>query len=158
MKRYTVLIAAALLVLFSACKTKKNKQVGDPITAEEAKEIYLDSTEQSCKGAVLRLVLSSSKVRSLTLAVDETVKKNGGTGHGFILDASPNPDADGSEEKSENYSFSVHEIYPEMHPPVAQFIYSPAKKELYQFDALHNKNVLIDHDASLEPMLQNACK
>lgn len=158
MKTYPVLIMAALLIIFSDCKTKKRKQVGDPVTTEEAKEIYLDSTEQSCKGAVLRLVLSSSKVRSFTQSVDEIVKKNGGTGHGFILDASPNPDADGSEKESENYEFSVHEVYPQMHPPVAHFIYSPAKKELYQFDALHNKNVVIDHNAGLVPLAENACK
>ncbi len=158
MKTYPVLITAALLVLFSACNTKKRKQVGDPVTTEEAKEVYLDSTEQSCRGAVLRLVLSSTKVRMLTQAVYESVKRNGGTGYGFILDASPNPDANGSEKKSDNYEFSVHEVYPEMHPPVAQFVYNPAKKELYHFDAMNNKHVVIDYNAVLELLAENACK
>lgn len=156
MKKYLLLLLSISILV--ACKSKKHKKVGDPVTAEEVKEVYLDSTEQSCRGAVLRLLLSSSKVKLLLLAVDETVKKNGGSGHGFILDSSPNPDTDGAEKETPTYEFSVHEIFPQMHPPVAQFVYDPAKKELYQFDALTNKNTLIDMDSNLLGAIKNACK
>jgi len=150
------LLYAILVFSIFACKGKKYNDFGNEIL--EDKISYLQANDPGCKGAVLKLVLSSQKVQSLLSSVDETVKKNGGTGHGFVLDASPHPQADGITKESDKYEFSVHEIFPDMHSVVAQFSYNPVKKELYQFGPLNNVNTIIDYDTSFLRNIARACQ
>ncbi|MBK8712781.1 MAG: hypothetical protein IPL97_13095 [Niastella sp.] len=149
------IIYAILFFSLIACKSKKYNDFGNEILEDNIS--YLQPNEPGCKGAVLNLVLSSKKVQDLLSSIDETVKKNDGTGHGFVLDGSPHPQSDGITKQSEKYEFSVHEIYPDMHSVVAQFSYNPVKKELYQFGPLNNVNTIIDYDTSFLRKIDEAC-
>jgi len=87
---------------------------------------------KNCSDIVTNILTSSPRFQKLTKNLYARVKKNGGTGYGIMLDASPNPSRDNANATSENYELSLHETYKDRIVNIAHFEFNPKTNLLYE--------------------------
>ncbi|MGN7988053.1 hypothetical protein ACTJKC_11975 [Pedobacter sp. 22226] len=96
-----------------------------------------------------KIVETSPRCKQLTKGLYERVVKNGGTSYGIMLESSPNPKTDPSQEYSKTYNFNLHESYTDRMPVVARFVFDPKKQQLYEDDVVNAALVAIPFDKKL---------
>ncbi|GAA4212192.1 hypothetical protein GCM10022289_42650 [Pedobacter jeongneungensis] len=96
-----------------------------------------------------KIVETSPRCKQLTKGLYERVVKNGGTSYGIMLESSPNPKTDPSQEYSKTYNFNLHESYADRMPVVARFVFDPKKQQLYEDDVVNATLVAIPFDKKL---------
>ncbi|WP_406825345.1 hypothetical protein [Pedobacter sp. KACC 23697] len=96
-----------------------------------------------------KIVETSPRCKQLTKGLYERVVKNGGTSYGVMLESSPNPKTDPSQEYSKTYNFNLHESYTDRMPVIARFVFDPKKQQLYEDDVVNAKLVAIPFDKKL---------
>lgn len=96
-----------------------------------------------------KIVETSPRCKQLTKGLYERVVKNGGTSYGVMLESSPNPKTDPSQEYSKTYNFNLHESYPDRMPVIARFVFDPKKQQLYEDDVVNAQLVAIPFDKKL---------
>jgi hypothetical protein len=96
-----------------------------------------------------KIVETSPRCKQLTKGLYERVVKNGGTSYGVMLESSPNPKTDPSQEYSKTYNFNLHESYPDRMPVIARFVFDPKKQQLYEDDVVNAQLVAIAFDKKL---------
>ncbi|WP_131539274.1 hypothetical protein [Pedobacter nototheniae] len=107
-------------------------------------------TKESYKASIAyKIVESSSKYKQYTKGLYERVVKNGGQSFGLMLESSPNPKADLSQNYSKTYDFNLHESYTDRMPIIARFVFDPVKKQLYEDDVVNATLVPITFDRKL---------
>lgn len=96
-----------------------------------------------------KIVETSPRCKQLTKGLYERVVKNGGTSYGIMLESSPNPKTDPSQEYSKTYNFNLHESYTDRMPVIARFVFDPKKQHLYEDDVVNAQLVAIPFDKKL---------
>ncbi|QDW28049.1 hypothetical protein FFJ24_025700 [Pedobacter sp. KBS0701] len=96
-----------------------------------------------------KIVETSPRCKQLTKGLYERIVKNGGTSYGIMLESSPNPKTDPSQEYSKNYNFNLHESYSDRMPVIARFVFDPQKQQLYEDDVVNAQLVAIPFDKKL---------
>ncbi|QXU41987.1 hypothetical protein [Pedobacter sp. D749] len=96
-----------------------------------------------------KIVETSPRCKQLTKGLYERIVKNGGTSYGIMLESSPNPKTDPSQEYSKTYNFNLHESYADRMPILARFVFDPKKQQLYEEDVVNNKLIAIAFDKKL---------
>lgn len=96
-----------------------------------------------------KIVETSPRCKQLTKGLYERIVKNGGTSYGVMLESSPNPKTDSSQEYSKTYNFNLHESYADRMPVVARFVFDPKKQQLYEDDVVNAQLVAIPFDKKL---------
>ncbi|QNN42520.1 hypothetical protein [Pedobacter roseus] len=96
-----------------------------------------------------KIVETSPRCKQLTKGLYERVVKNGGTSYGVMLESSPNPKTDPSQEYSKTYNFNLHESYPDRMPVIARFVFDPKKQQLYEDNVVNAQLVAIAFDKKL---------
>ena len=96
-----------------------------------------------------KIVETSPRCEQLTKGLYERVVKNGGTSYGIMLESSPNPKTDPSQEYSKTYNFNLHESYSDRMPVIARFVFDPKKQQLYEDDVVNAQLVAIPFDKKL---------
>lgn len=106
--------------------------------------------KESYKAQIAYKILETSpRCRQLTKGLGERVVKNGGTSYGIMLESSPNPKTDPSQEYSKTYNFNLHESYADRMPVIARFVFDPKKQQLYEDDVVNAELVAIPFDKKL---------
>ena len=108
----------------------------------QVKESY--KAQIACK-----IVETSPRCKQLTKGLYERIVKNGGTSYGIMLESSPNPKTDPSQEYSKTYNFNLHESYSDRMPVIARFVFDPKKQQLYEDDVVNAQLVAIPFDKKL---------
>ncbi|RLJ72130.1 hypothetical protein [Pedobacter alluvionis] len=96
-----------------------------------------------------KIVETSPRCKQLTKGLYERIVKNGGTSYGIMLESSPNPKTDPSQEYSKTYNFNLHESYSDRMPVIARFVFDPKKQQLYEDDVVNAQLVAIPFDKKL---------
>lgn len=96
-----------------------------------------------------KIVETSPRCKQLTKGLYERIVKNGGTSYGIMLESSPNPKTDPSQEYSKTYNFNLHESYADRMPILARFVFDPKKQQLYEEDVVNNELIAIAFDKKL---------
>jgi hypothetical protein len=96
-----------------------------------------------------KIVETSPRCKELTKGLYERIVKNGGTSYGMMLESSPNPKTDPSQEYSKTYNFNLHESYSNRMPVIARFVFDPKKQQLYEDDVVNAQLVAIAFDKKL---------
>ncbi|MBE5321806.1 hypothetical protein IM793_21795 [Pedobacter sp. MR2016-19] len=96
-----------------------------------------------------KIVETSPRCKQLTKGLYERIVKNSGTSYGIMLESSPNPKTDPSQEYSKTYNFNLHESYADRMPILARFVFDPKKQQLYEEDVVNNKLIAIAFDKKL---------
>ncbi|WP_316824584.1 hypothetical protein [Pedobacter miscanthi] len=96
-----------------------------------------------------KIVETSPRCKQLTKGLYERIVKNGGTSYGVMLESSPNPKTDPSQEYSKTYNFNLHESYADRMPVIARFVFDPKKQQLYEDDVVNAQLVAIPFDKKL---------
>jgi len=96
-----------------------------------------------------KIVETSPRCKQLTKGLYERIVKNGGTSYGIMLESSPNPRTDPSQEYSKNYNFNLHESYSDRMPVIARFVFDPQKQQLYEDDVVNAQLVAIPFNKKL---------
>ena len=106
--------------------------------------------EESHKAQVAyKIVETSPRCKQLTKGLYERIVKNGGTSYGIMLESSPNPKTDPSQEYSKTYNFNLHESYSDRMPVIARFVFDPKKQQLYEDDVVNAQLIAIPFDKKL---------
>ncbi|MCX2495710.1 hypothetical protein OQX63_19615 [Pedobacter sp. PF22-3] len=96
-----------------------------------------------------KIVETSPRCKQLTKGLYERIVKNGGTSYGIMLESSPNPKTDPSQEYSKTYNFNLHESYSDRMPVIARFVFDPKKQQLYEDDVVNAQLVAIPFNKKL---------
>jgi len=96
-----------------------------------------------------KIVETSPRCKQLTKGLYERIVKNGGTSYGIMLESSPNPKTDPSQEYSKTYNFNLHESYSDRMPVIGRFVFDPKKQQLYEDDVVNAQLVAIPFDKKL---------
>jgi hypothetical protein len=96
-----------------------------------------------------KIVETSPRCKQLTKGLYERIVKNGGKSYGIMLESSPNPKTDPSQEYSKTYNFNLHESYSDRMPVIARFVFDPKKQQLYEDDVVNAQLVAIPFNKKL---------
>jgi hypothetical protein len=96
-----------------------------------------------------KIVETSPRCKQLTKGLYERIVKNDGTSYGVMLESSPNPKTDPSQEYSKIYNFNLHESYTDRMPVIARFVFDPKKQQLYEDDMVNAQLIAIPFDKKL---------
>jgi len=161
-------IKISILVFFFlaafACNNKQNKKVED--VSQEQEEIELPVEESEVKTTEIieqkeliatEILTTSPRYMLLTKGLTEAVIKNGGLSFGIYLEGSPNPSQNKAWSYSENYEFTLYEMYPDRKLTTARFTFNPNKKLLYEYDAVKDQFIPIEFDRNLIVKYEALC-
>lgn len=129
----------------------KNIAVAKPLKKTEQIELI------PCKYIVKEILTTSPRYRQLTKGLNEAVIKNGGLSFGVNLEGSPNPKQDTVCCYSSNYDFTIFESYTDRQLSTARFSFNPDNKQLYEYDAVHDKLKPIEFDKRLLAKYNASC-
>ncbi len=188
MKTFKLLIILLSLLTIFACKQQQSKKAENKPSAiikqtteknidksdlktdvrkadnplEHAIIKKVDISEQlklkQCESLIKEILTTSPRYRELTKGLDKAVVKNGGQFFGVSLEGSPNPGIDMAWSYSKTYDFTVYEMYSDRQLNTARFTFDPGKRELYEYDALHDQLKQIDFDKKLLLKYDTICK
>jgi hypothetical protein len=132
----------------------------DDVTENKQSEEKKSNEKQinNCLDVVMKIVTTSPLYLKKTKGLNDAVVKNGGTGFGLMLEASPDPETDGASEFSETYDINLHESYPDRMVVIARFTFNPKEKQLYEYDEIEDKYTPIEFDKELMPHIEWYCK
>jgi hypothetical protein len=102
---------------------------------------------------------STPQVRKLTKNLGAAVRKNGGTGFGYMLYGSPNPRRDDAEKFSDKFEFSLHESYPDRIVNIADFEFDPKTNRLIKVNIIEpGKPTILAYNKRLLADFKKACR
>jgi hypothetical protein len=109
-----------------------------------------------CIDLVMEILKTSPRYIQLTQEISKEILKNGEISFGISLEASPNPAKDKACCYSKTYDFAVYEMYSTRYVSAARFSFNPVNKQLYEYDAVqekqkeieYNREILVNYDAS----------
>jgi len=168
-----ITIKISILVFFFlaafACNNKQNKKVEN--IAQEQEDIELPDEEIEVKTIeektieiieqkeliATEILTTSPRYIIITKGLTEAVVKNGGLSFGIYLEGSPNPSQNKAWSYSENYEFTLYEMYPDRKLTTARFTFNPNKKLLYEYDAVKDQFIPIEFDRNLIVKYEALC-
>ncbi len=165
-------IKMTLIVFFTlaafACNNQQSKkpEVGASavrISSSKKSNIKkINKTEQKelkpCECLAKEILTTSPRYKQLTEGLYKAVIKNGGQFFGISLEGSPNPRQDKAWSYSKTYNFTVYEMYTDRQLNTARFSFNPNKKQLYEYDAVHDQLKPIEFDRNLLLKFETLCK
>lgn len=117
----------------------------------------LHKVSKECIETVFKIIESSQDYKMLTAGLEQRIHQNGGTGYGFMVQVSPNPQLDNALEKGDFYEISVHESYPDRLNNIAFFRFDRHQKMLFKMDITSAEYVEITFDQNLIHSFNKAC-
>jgi len=111
-----------------------------------------------CENIVAEILTTSPRYKQLTKGLYEAIVKNGGLSFGISLEGSPNPRQDKAWSYSKTYDFTVYEMYTDRQLNTARFTFNPNNKQLYEYDAVHDRLIPIEFDRNLLLKYEALCK
>jgi|MudIll2142460700_1097286.scaffolds.fasta_scaffold150338_2 hypothetical protein len=162
----TVIIFSVLAVF--ACNNQQSKKADDnssEVIKTTSEKPFRKKTEETglkdlkpCENLVKEILTTSIRYRQLTKGLNKAVVKNGGLYFGVSLEGSPNPGQDKTLSYSKTYDFTVYEMYTDRQLNTARFSFNPEKKQLYEYDAVHDQLKPIEFDRNLLLKYETLCK
>ena len=111
-------------------------------------------TFKNCTELTETILLTSPRVKKLTTGLATRVKKNGGTGWGYRLEAAPY----GADEESGTFDYEIHETYKDRNVTIARFSVDPATGQLYEYDVVEDEKKKIAFDKTLVKHINKVCQ
>lgn len=133
-----------LLLLVSVCTAQ----------AQVKPALLTRKTFTNCTELTETIMLSSPRVKKLTTGLAARVKKNGGSGWGYRLEAAPY----GADEESETFDYAIHETYKDRMVTIARFSVDPATGQLYEYDVVEDEKKKIAFDKTLVKYINTVCQ
>lgn len=170
MKKVSLLLFFTMFLMMS-CKTESDsKETSNTIPSikkdsikSALKLIENQKNEQenpntfNCLEAVLAMIESSDHYKELTDGLADEVMKNNGTGIGFMVHVSPNPEKDQALEKGDFYEISLHESYPNRMVNRAFYRYDRHQNHLYVLDIVSAEYEEITFNNQLKNQFKQNC-
>ncbi|MBA5793535.1 hypothetical protein H1R17_09465 [Flavobacterium sp. xlx-214] len=156
----------ALLFVLTACnnktsntETKVEKQLVKKDSLPKVEKVTdLHKVSKDCIEMVFELIKSSEHFKELTDGLNENIIANGGTGFGFTVETSPNPNLDNANEKGDYYEISVHESYPDHMTNIAHYRFDRHQKMLFVLNIVTAEYEEINFNHQLIADFNLACK
>ena len=158
-------IIIGLFALCSLVGCKENKTTNTEKTESAIQDTVaphkvisdLHNVSENCIDAVFKIIESSENYRELTDGLEERIIKNGGTGFGFSVNVSPNPNVDQAIEKGDFYEISVHESYPDRMVNLEYYRFDRHQKKLFVMNIVEGEYEEIAFDHNLIAEFERAC-
>jgi hypothetical protein len=168
MKNIGITLTVFFILVAFACNNRQSKKAENKgsadrkLPSEKSISKKTDTIEQtelnSCECMVKEILITSPRYKRLTKGLKKAVVKNGGLSFGISLEGSPNPRQDKTWSYSKTYDFTVYEMYTDRQLNTARFSFNPTDKQLYEYDAAHDRLKPIEFDRNLLLKYEALCK